>query len=283
MKHHFVPQFLLRAWRSEHDHRVEVFRTDIKGIPSSRMGPRYVGQQEDLYALTKEFVAGMERQAIEKQFLRNVDNAGARVHSTLLAEGFRKLGAQDREDWVRFLMSLRVRHPSVVALLKATGEDHLRRSLMESPAEYQAVSDPSQPATLEEWVELRLPGLIENFGMACFHELAENAEVGNRLLQMKWWIWDFSGLRQTLLLADEPCIFTGSINDPTLVVALPLSPRKVFMASQSEQIHQRIREQTKRDLVERINESTVSQARARIFAMDDTSSRFIRNRLRLRH
>ena len=38
------------------------------------------------------------------------------------------------------------------------------------------------------------------------------------------WSWDFTQQPNHLLLADRPCIFARGIDDPDLVIALPLGP-----------------------------------------------------------
>ena len=116
VRHHYVPRFLLRPWAdSTPDGKIEVFRLDLDDLRSSRHTPKYTGYEEDLYALSMPVVAGMEKQAIEKHFLRHVDNLAARVHRKLDEKGLQALTLEDRSDWVRFLMSLRPSAPSPVA------------------------------------------------------------------------------------------------------------------------------------------------------------------------
>ena len=85
MRHHYVPEFLLRGWsESTPDGKVEVFRFDLESLRSDRHAPKYTGFEYDLYALTESAVAGMEKQAIEKYFLRRVDHEAALVHTKLI-------------------------------------------------------------------------------------------------------------------------------------------------------------------------------------------------------
>ncbi|MGD9843720.1 MAG: DUF4238 domain-containing protein [Steroidobacteraceae bacterium] len=107
MRHHYVPQFLLREWADGTvDSRVEVFRLDLAGLKSSRLAPKNTAYEDNLYSLTKPIVAGMEQHAVEKLCLRHIDECGARVHRKLEVNGLRALTPRDREGWVRFLMSL---------------------------------------------------------------------------------------------------------------------------------------------------------------------------------
>lgn len=279
MDHHYVPQFLLREWaRNAPDGKLEVFRLDLKHVPSSRKTPKFTGYEPDLYALTRDVVAGMDRHAVEKQFLRHVDNLGALALQKLLSSGLHSLTLDDRICWARFLMSLRVRQPEIVDMLRSQAERYLRNAFAEQPDQYEELVGIEEPPTLVEWTEKFYPGLIENIGLSFFHELVDNPVVGEKLLRMKWWLWDFSTAPNELLLADHPCIFTSGIDEPNLVVALPISPNRVFMATQSEEMANVMRRQQPKELARRINEFSLAQARIRVYARDDTAARFIRNR-----
>ncbi len=179
-------------------------------------------------------------------------------------------------DWARFLMSLRLRQPDIVEMLKRESTQYLKATLNEN---YEELAAPEDAPTLEEWTEQQYPGLIENFGLSFFHELVDNQEIGTKILKMKWWLWDFSEAPYDLLLSDHPCIFVHGLDDPDCVIALPIHPRKAFMATRSDEVAKIMRNQRQRDLAVRLNESSVNQARARIYACNESPRRFIKNRL----
>jgi hypothetical protein len=131
---------------------------------------------------------------------------------------------------------------------------------------------------LEEWTEQQFPGLIENFGLTFFHELTDNPDVGTKILRLKWWLWNFSSCSSHLLLADHPCLFLGGIDDPNLAIVLPISPRKAFIASRGDKLAMLLRQQRPEDLLGRINHYEVMQAEQRVYAIDESPARFIRNR-----
>ena len=219
MRHHFVPQFLLRAWsEGTSDGMFQEFRLDLEGLPTMRRVPKATAYQNNLYALTKPVVAGMSQQAVETDLLRHIDNYAAPVRVKMEQHGLKSLSITERQDWVRFLMSLRVRQPNIVSKLRTEGTHNLRQSLLNDPEQYEALAEEDDAPTLEEWVEEYFPGLIENFGLSYFPKLVDNREVGTKILHLRWWLWDFSNANHELLLADNPCIFTVDI------VALPISP-----------------------------------------------------------
>jgi hypothetical protein len=280
MRHHYVPEFLQKPWTgNSQDGKLTVFRLDIQGIPSKRHTPKHTGFDYNLYALTQEKIAGVEKQAVEKHFLRIIDNYAARVRIKLERDGLKSLTIEDRMDWARFLMSLRLRQPGIVEILKRESTQHIKATLNDQTEEYEELSAPEDAPTLEEWTEKEYPGLIENFGLLYFHELVNNLEIGTKILKMKWWLWDFSESSYDLLLSDHPCIFVRGIDDPNCIIALPIHPRKAFIATRSDEVAKIMRNQRPRDLVVRLNESSFNQTRVRIYACNESPRRFIENSL----
>lgn len=285
MRHHYVPQFLLRPWTENTlDNRLEVFRLDLQGVPSLRRATRGTGREVDLYALTEERVAGMEQQAIERKFLRGVDNNGACVRSKLESHGLNLLTEDDRIDWALFLMSLPLRQPHIVEALKQQSSEMLRNILRdERPEGYEELAAGGHFPSFDSWVDSHYPGLIENCGLSFFPNIVGNEYYWDRFLRMRWWLWDFREVPYDLLLSDNPLIFTAGIEDANCIVALPISPKKAFMATQDEKVASIMREQFPRVLSTRLNEFSLLRARVRIWARRELPARrFIENRIHRR-
>ena len=281
MRHHYIPQFLLAGWvDGAEDGKFQEFRIDLPGMPTSRRVPKATGYVEDLYALSEHEIAGMRRQDIETKLMRGIDNYGARVRSRVLDSGFNQLTPTDRQDLARFIMASRLRQPEQIEKLKLEGSKDLVASLRDQPEEYEALAEYDDPPTLEEWVHENYPGLIENFGMSLLSGLVDDPMIGSKLLGLKWWLWHFKDSGRDLILADNPCIFSAGIDHPNLIVALPLSPHTAFVASRGVKVEYHLKRTSVRELAERINESSVDQARARIYARHEGPRRFIENRLR---
>jgi hypothetical protein len=280
MKSHFIPQFLLNAWAAKtRDNCLEVFRIDLPGLPSSRRRPRGTAFERNLYSLTKDKIRDMERDAIEKYFLQTIDNDAAQIRAKLLAGKIDLLTASESSAWALFISSLRLRQPNLVNDLKLQAELHIREQLHTFQSEFTTVQHESGIPSIEQWTENKFPGLIENFGLSFFAELVENKDVQQRLLSLNWWIWDGDRFGRELILSDNPCIFTAGIRESNLVIVLPISPTKAFVATGAASVAARFQSQAGRDLAMRINESSVNQARVRIYSTSRNVHRFIWNRL----
>lgn len=280
MKHHYIPQFLLREWsETTSDKKIEVFRRDLAGLPSSRRTPKFTAYEVDLYALSQQGVGSIEKNAVEKQFLRRVDGDAAHVLQKMKHQSIVNLDQDDRINWARFLMSLRIRQPDIVSQLRVEASEGLTAALNTEPERYDEIAGVEDPSTLLEWAEVHYPGLVENFGMTFFHELIDNEDIGRKLLSMIWAYVDLSSQDHDLILSDHPCIFTRGIDDPNLIVALPIGPKEAFIAVNSRKNLEFFQKQRPKILAARINESSVNQVRARAYARNLSPRRFLLNRL----
>ena len=279
MRHHFVPQFLMKFWSdTTRDGKLEVFRLDLPLLPSSRMTPKYTGFEQNLYSLTKPKVANVERQDLETQFLMKIDDGGSRALQKMAENYFDTFNSRDCQSWARFIFSLLYRTPDVVSLLHSKASKTLVSSLNERPEEYKVIAETIDPPTLNGFVEKNIPGYVENYGILSLRNIIVDNDKIQKLLQMKWYLFDFKMQTNHLLLSDRPCILTASFNDQDLLVVLPLGPKKAFMATRSDQVADFIGRQRPKDLLMYINESSITQSRNRVYACDDTPHHFIRNR-----
>ncbi|MCY4420211.1 MAG: DUF4238 domain-containing protein [Gammaproteobacteria bacterium] len=123
------------------------------------------------------------------------------------------------------------------------------------------------------------PGLLDNFGMMCLGHFTSTSKIGDKILRMNWGLCNFKDLKYHLLLADNPCIFTENIGHPDLMIMLPVTPRQTFIATNTNRVANIISEQHPKNLLMRINESSLNQARKRIYARDTSPRCFIFNRI----
>ena len=186
MRHHHIPEFLLREWAdTSSDRMVEAFRLDIEELPSKRWAPKATVYEQDLYALTESSVAGIRRQAVETEFIQQLDNSAANVLRKLATTGFSDLTEQDRVSWSCFVTSLLSRTPEAIALIQELGQHHINASLADKPEEYEALADAFDPPTLTKWLEANLPGFIENFGKLSLPAFITGPRLAEDLLHMK--------------------------------------------------------------------------------------------------
>ena len=285
MRHHYVPEFLLKRWvETTADKKVEVFQLDIPRIPSKRRTPKHTGFEPDLYALAHDQVAGLEKQHVETNILKHVDNEAAKVLNKILVGGLDSLTKTDNVNWVVFLMSLRVRTPEFVNYLKYDAPEKFKAALIEDPKKYIAKLGDSDPRALAERAEKENPGITDNFGMVYFGNMITETEIAMKIGRMTWGLHHFKNQKNHLLLSDDPLILTeNSIDHPDLIIMLPLCPDKAFIATKARHTTRWISQHRAKDVLTYINEWSLVQSKKRIFARNKSPRRFILNRKNKRH
>ena len=275
MRNHYVPQFLQLPWTSA-DGKLQAFRLS-DGI-TKRRAPKANGFRHDMLSLTRDQIMQMDKNAIERVVLMRIDHDADLVRKKLVEGSLKSLSHEERCAWVRFIMSLRLRQPKLVEELRMGAAQTLREKLAEQPEEYQSLAVDDTFPTLEAWTEAAYPGAIDSFGLSFFHEMIDNAEIGGKLLQLRWWLWRFSEQDHDLLLSDNPCIFAGGIDNPHLAVVLPLGPRIAFLATRGEMLADLLAKADSKTLSRNLNDASILQAEEYIYAVDDSQRIFILNR-----
>ncbi len=280
MRNHFVPRFLLTAWTIGNvDKKLVEFRLDLAGVPTARRVPKATGYMDDLLTLSEPFVDGMPQDAIETQLMQRVDSDAAILRVKML-EGA-SLAAAERCDWVRFLNSLRLRQPKFVTEKAIPiGTASALEVLNRAPEEYKALAQPDDPNTLIEFVRVSRPGLIENFGLKAYPRVIDNPLIGEMLINMTWSVCDVSSANYDLVLGDNPLISVGNLEAAKFVLALPLSPTKLFVACRAAATVHTFAGAKPNELVARMNESSVERASRWVYARTEDPGRFIRNRVK---
>lgn len=276
IKHHFVPVFYLKAW-CEADSMVPFSMRQADGsILQSRVKPVATAFENRLYSYEK--VPKEQRQAVEKLFFTDeVDSKAAPVLVKLLANESSSLSDEERLCWTRFLIASRLRLPEIVNDFKKTASEELRRNLTEDHEEFLRVKGNIDAATLLEWTEREFVGLIDNFGMMILPSIITDPKYTEMIAMMHWWTEDLSLANVELLTSDRPLWVSAGLQKTNCLLALPLSPTRIFFASRNPDLKAALNHNGSNRLVRRCNESLASQAVR--FVYGNAPENFINRRL----
>ena len=141
-KHHYIPCFYLQQWADAGSRLIEYSRQGPANIVKTRpTSPKGTGYVRGLYNM--EDVDPTVVNAVETMFLKPSDGLAAdALQSFLRGQAFPNL--QLRTSWARFVLSLMLRYPEAVALMK--------RQLRENvEAIYLQTKKPEEPPTFAEY------------------------------------------------------------------------------------------------------------------------------------
>lgn len=238
--------------------------------------PHNTGRERFLYSFSG--VKPDRQHMIEKEFLApHVDGPGSAALTHFLDQAPET--ATTRSDWARYVMSLAVRTPAGLARVAALS-DSVVRPLLSDPddAEYLAVKQCGDPETLRDLIERDAPHVLDNVGKIFLPGLIDHEELGNYIVNMKWGVMNLSGAR-TLLLGDQPLILTGGLKDPNSLLALPLSPTRVFIAINDMRLIDRMLGRGIDYLAEVLNDQSVRQSTQNVYGSGPEHLGFVEARL----
>jgi len=115
-RHHYVPQFYLRAFAGTDGKLWQYTREPSGKVSERRVSPKATGFEADLYRVrdVATFMPERDPTGIESSFLASIDGAAAPVLRKLLVEPSPTLSDEERTAWALFLNSMLERDLRVV-------------------------------------------------------------------------------------------------------------------------------------------------------------------------
>ena len=96
---------------------------------------------------------------------------------------------------------------------------------------------------------------------------------------MRWTTAKVGKTRHSMLTSDRPVIMTNGLIQSDAHIAIPLSPKLLFLATKSDDTHRNITSLSEDQIVEAVNHKVSEQAIKYVYGIDDRQLRFVANRL----
>jgi len=272
MKHHYVPQFLLRRWVNPAG-KVQVITVRNGRVVAKARAPEYTGYENQLYALVANAV-GLSEDALERSVFGPIDSDAAVALEKL--EAHQAITEDDHVAWTFFLSSLRMRQPDVLDFLRTEGLERLRRDLADRDKD---TLPPGAPST-EQWFEEHFPGHMQAASLASWlPRMILHDGVLDRFGSLRWWIQEFTPDLPELLLSDLPIHWEGGFNQAGFLIQLPIAPNRVFFGAASGQTEQFLSQIGHAELIARINRTTLASSSHRVWARGTDARDFVESNL----
>ena len=202
-RHHYVPEFLLKAWATEGVLNGYWFDTKKGELACKKLGPKAFCYKIDLLLLEQH---PERRDILESKFFSGMDTRGADALEQLRARGPKSLNEDERCDIVRVLLSLMWRTPEVVEQIRA-GVGDLVQSINDDPelreaGKHENWSDPIS----ERYAQEQGHTLRDRSFISIVQSLVDDPRKGTELINGNWQLVRLGAREGTFILADRPCV-----------------------------------------------------------------------------
>lgn len=274
-RHHYIPSFYLSRWATGNDGRLCQYSRPRDGVVPNRRHPTATGFADRLYELS-----GLEPRlanAVETKFFSPVDNAASEALTLMEAEGNRaRWDTTRRSGWAVFLHSLLLRAPEDVSEFKDTWRYLMRADeLGQWEERYQEVRGPEDALTFREHVENLPNDMHDRSAMNALVSMMDGGKVAKKIHHMLWHVIDTSDADFDLLTSDRPVIRTNGLMVEGGHLALPIGPRKLFVAARDEAALRLILARSRRQLVRECNRQVCDYAVKFVYGVDDSQLSFV--------
>jgi hypothetical protein len=277
INHHYLPVFYLRQWCDANGKVVRCYRP-YKDVVASPIAPDNTGYEPRLYTL--HGYPPEEAQVIETEFMGpHVDEPASRALKILLSREGSSMTEEMRVEWTRFLMAMRLRDPHSLAEHGTLARNLLRNELLADP-QYLALRKETDPPNGYEWLEKEHPRFLDNIGKLFLARFINRGEIGDHIINMRWSTLDLTRSAVSLLTGDRPFIATHGLADARCVLAFPLSPRFLFIATNDRQPLQQLLAQSADRIAKAANANIVGQAIKHVYGNSGSHKGFVEKRLR---
>jgi hypothetical protein len=134
---------------------------------------------------------------------------------------------------------MHIRHPDPIRDLRESIPKVWERTGGASQAEHEKIKQPGWPDTFDDLVS-RDPLIRSKVAVNMLVKTLDNESLGTHLNHMHWSVIELASARRELVTSDRP-LHLQNLRGPGGFASLPISPRKLFVATNNVAIANSIR------------------------------------------
>ncbi len=268
-KHHYLPQFLLRAWTDEGGKLQRFAKPHGDELHVRSAYPKEVGFEQNLYAAPP---GGNPNFDAERDVFQKVDSLAAQAHARMML--LQRPTAIDRHAWPAFVMSLFHRTPEHLKATKAMLEAIWDSTDTRTQARYEGIKTHTDPATVQEFLLMLDPHARERAAFKNILLSLQDSSLGRLLGRISWGVLNLDKAPRPLLLSDNP-IMLAPLGKLQGHIALPIGPRRLFIAAPDPDTFIAIKRMSLNVITRNSNKAVVEHATGLVIASDRSQRAFI--------
>ncbi len=277
-KHHYIPCFYTKRWVGG-DGKLCEFSRPHRNVIDRRKHPAAVGYSPNLY--TVEGYDGHPDASLETEFFAPVDQAADRAIAWLVARPTEPMPLLLRRAFTGLLLSFLHRTPDrieqIIAGLVREVDTHFA-AIARRPIEDQ-VKDLPEGIDLETArTEVRRQAEVRDWAKSLV-AVINSQTVGQHAINMHWYVKQISQSADNFLTSDKPLVHYNGVGHVNGNIALTLSPKHLFVATNNCKTAYNILDVSDDFLVRRVNHELCCLARKFVYGTSAAYLGFIERRL----
>lgn len=276
IKHHYLPEFYLSRWMVPADQPLCEFSRQNGVIKPKRVFPSATGFRKHLYSL--EGLSGAEAQIVEDKFMSKVDSLAAQALDRLETGDTLRENAKLRTAWARFVLSLVLRSPADVKILK---EDYLAQLLVpdaELEAAWAKQRGPADPLTIQDYLAAD-PDMPKRNATRILQKLIDHKNILPSIMRMRWAVIETDNTGWPMTTSDRPVVASDAMVGRNGHILMAMGPSRIFVATMRKEKLAEIWKSDWRLLAEQVSAKGVGQAENYAYASDDRHIAFVRQHI----
>jgi hypothetical protein len=158
-----------------------------------------------------------------------------------------------RIAWSRFLVGLLIRSPAMV-------RNVYNRMVTPGSKEYKELSREFRRDFPAQRYQDIAPESMKRAALLSVAKLCQNFEVEQMIDQMRWSVYDLGSPELRFFTSDRPIIMSNGLGKKHGHLAIPIGPRKLFLAFANAEIQADINSRSPWEIVENVNKAVVRNA-----------------------
>jgi hypothetical protein len=232
--HHYIPGFYLEQWTDPKSRQLVEYCRRYKGVIARPTFPAGTGYVPGLYKLPG--APQGDEYIIETKLMSSIDNWAARALQRMMVDGEPpgKLDSPEALGWCQFLYSLIVRNPEHLVRIKEKLTSLDAGEILEYVRnDYPNIRGPGDPENFDDFKAVFIKNPIEVPAVRVLPELVKSKRVVRMLASFKWQTATVNTAKCPLLTSDRPIIMSNGLIQPDAHIVLPISPRRLFIATKT--------------------------------------------------